>query len=292
MRSRQEILATLVASTLLTTACLREVARGVTEYRRVYQALTKEFGEDVLVRINEAGNHGSLDVSFINSALNSRSSEERAARAQRTVDIIRQTYPRIDSLEVIWVIFMSQETHYVIFHRGQMVDYFGFHRDGKRFTSQAEDRPVVSGSSVQSGVTVSYSRATRQSDVLVNGIQLADEPGNLRITVVPHYTVLGDVRAAKARPPEVVAFDFTVYTETPSVRQTVPITFLADKKPVLQRNADFYGEVMKSCPLLIPYAAFSKMIAARELTIKVGDKEYPLKPAEFAAIQRMGDYVQ
>jgi hypothetical protein len=126
----------------------------------------------------------------------------------------------------------------------------------------------------------------------VNGIQLDGEPGGFRITVVPHYTVSGDVRAARARPPEVVAFDFTSYSETPRSHQTVPITFLADKKPVLQMNAYFYGNDVQSYPLLVPYAAFRKMIAARELAIKLGSKEYALKPSEFAAIQRMGEYVE
>src|SRR5689334_11382868 len=106
MRSRQIILATLVASSLLTTACLKEVAKSLTEVRRVQQALTKEFGDDVFVNVSEHPNHLLLNVSFINSALNSRSWEERAARAQRTAEIVRQTYPRISSVDVIWVAFV------------------------------------------------------------------------------------------------------------------------------------------------------------------------------------------
>jgi hypothetical protein len=57
-------------------------------------------------------------------------------------------------------------------------------------------------------------------------------------------------------------------------------------------NAYFYGNDVQSYPLLVPYAAFRKMIAARELAIKLGSKEYALKPSEFAAIQRMGEYVE
>jgi len=291
MPARRIILAFLIASSLLTTACLREVANSLTEVRKVYDALNKEFGETVFVNINEAPNHLALNVSFINSALNVRSPEERAARAQRTAEIVKQTYLRINKLDAIWVGFVRQETHYVFFHRSEMIDYFGFYKDGTRFTSRS-DPSDMTDASVQLGVTVSYSRATRQSDVLVNGIYLEGEPGGVAIKVIPHYTVPGDVRAARVSPPQVVAFDFTVYAQTPSVRQTVPITFLADKKPVLQVNADFYGDVVKSCPLLVPYATFSKMIAARELTIKVGGKDYPLKPSEFAMIQRMDEYVK
>ena len=290
MRLRRIILAVLITSSLLTTACLREVAKSLTEVRKVYDALNKEFGETVFVNINEESNHLALNVSFINSALNNRSPEERAARAQRTAEIVKQTYARINKLDAIWVGFVRQETHYVLFHRSEMIDYFGFSKDGRRMISRSEESGGTDAA-VELGVTVSYSHATRQSDVLVNGIYLEGERG-VSIKVVPHYTVLGDVRAGRVQPPEVVAFDFTVYTETPTLRQTVPITFLADKKPVLQRNADFYGDVVKSCPLLIPYATFSKMIAARDLTINVGGQDYPLKPGELAMLQRMGEYVK
>jgi len=289
MRVRRIILAILITSSLLTTACLREVANSLTEVRKVYEALTKEFGETVFVNVNEGPrNHLALNISFINSALNSRSSDERAARAQRTADIVKQTYTRINNLEVIWVGFVRQETHYVFFHRSEMIDYFSFSKDGRRMSSQS-DTTEVPDPGVEVGVDVSYSRATRQSDVLVNGIYLQSERGGLVIRLVPHYTVPGDVRAGRVPPPEKVAFDFTVYAETPSGRQTVPITFLADKKPVLQMNADFYGN---TCPVLVPYPAFSKMIAARELTINVGGKNYPLKPNEFAMLQRLGEYVK
>jgi hypothetical protein len=121
MRSPRIILATLVASSLLTTACLREVAKSLTEVRRVEQALSKEFRENVLVNIHEEPNDRMLSVSFINSALNSRSPEERAARAQRAAEIVKQTYPGINNLNSIWVHFLRQETQYVVFHRSQVV---------------------------------------------------------------------------------------------------------------------------------------------------------------------------
>jgi hypothetical protein len=288
MRARRIILAILITSLLLTTACLRDVANSLTEVRKVYEALTREFGETVLVNINQEPNHMALNVSFINSALNSRSSNERAARAQRTAEIVKQTYTRINKLDAIWVGFVRQETHYVLFHRSELIDYFWFSKDGTRFTSSS-DQPDVTDPGAQVGVAVSYSRATRQSDVLVNGIYLQDEPDGVVIKVVPHYTVSGDVRAARVQRPEMVAFDFTVYADMPNVRQSVPITFFADKKPVLLLSADFHGN---SCPLLVPYDAFSKMIAARALTIRVAGKDYPLRPEEFAAIQRMGEYVK
>lgn len=296
MRARQIILAILVISSLLTSACLREVARSFTEVRRVYEALTKEFGEQVFVNINEQSNHTVLHVSFINSALNNRSPEERAARAQRTAEIVKQTYPRIKSLDVIWVGFLSQETHFAFFHRSETIDYFGFHTDGKLFTSRAAHAEGsdtgVTGSGVQLEVTASYSSDTDQSDVLVSGIQLEGEPGGLGITLLPHYKVSGDVREAKALAPKTVSFDFASYSEKPRFRQTEPIIFLADNKPVLKMDGKFNGNDAQFCYLPVPYAAFSKMIAAQELSIKLGGKEYPIQPAEFAAIQRMDEYLK
>jgi hypothetical protein len=291
MRSRRIILATVIASSLLTTACLRDVANSLTEVRRVQQALTKELGEDVFVNIRGELNHRILGVSFINSALNSRSPEERAARAQRTAEIVKQTYPSINSLSAIWVYFLSQETHYVVFHRSEVVDYFGFHKDGQRFTSRS-DQFDVNGSGVQLGVTTSYSSEYDESDVLMSGIQLEGKPGGLGLTVLPHYKVSGDVRVAKARAPKAVSFDFASYSEKPRFRQSEPITFFADQEPVLQINGQFTGNDAQFCYLPVPYAAFSKMIAAQELTIKLGGKEYPLRPSDFAMLQRMGEYVK
>jgi hypothetical protein len=290
MRSRQIILATLVASALLTTACLKQVAESLTEVRRVQQALTKEFGDNVFVNLREQPNHLLLNVSFINSALNNKSSEERAARAQRTAEIVKQTFPRINSVEAIWVGFVRQESHYIFFHQSEMFDYFGFRKDGRKFTSRAEP-DGVNGSGVQLEVTASYSSTSDESDVLVSGIQLDGQPGGLGLTVLPHFKVAGDVRRVQKRPPAVVSFDFASYAEKPRYRETEPITFLADKKPVLQINGQFKGKDAQFCYLPVPYAAFSKMIAAEELTIKLGGKEFPLKPAEFAAIQRMDEYL-
>ena len=291
MHSRRIILATLIASSLVTTACLREVAKSLTEVRRVQQAVTREFGENVFVNIYDEPNRRMLSVSFINSALNSRSADERAARAQRTAEIVKQTYPGINNLHSIWVHFISQETHYVVFHNSRVLDYFGFYKDGQRFTSRS-DQSEVNGSGVQLGVTTSYSSEHDESDVLMSGIQLEGEPGGLGLTILPHYKVSGDVRVAKARAPKAVSFDFASYSEKPRFRQSEPITFFADQKPVLQINGQFTGNDAQFCYLPVPYAAFSKMIAAQELTIKLGGKEYPLRPNDFAMLQRMAEYVK
>src|SRR5689334_11225825 len=291
MHARRIILAVLVTSSLLTTACFREVAKSLTEVRKVYEALDKEFGEPVFVNVNEGSNHLALNVSFINSALNSRSRDERAARAQRAAEIVKQTYTRINNLDAIWVGFIRQETHYVIFHRSDMIDYFSFYKDGRRIMSRAE-RSGVTGSGVQLEVTATYSSTSDVSDVSASGIQLEGQPGGLGVTVLPHFTVPGDVRTEKIPPPKTVTFDFASYAEKPRFRQTEPITLLADEEPVLQLGGQFNGKGAQFCLLPVPYAAFRKMIAAHELTIKVGGKDEPLKPSEFAMIQRMGEYVQ
>ncbi|HEY3581331.1 MAG TPA: hypothetical protein VGK82_12330, partial [Pyrinomonadaceae bacterium] len=105
--------------------------------------MDKEFGETVFVNIDEAPNHLDLNISFINSALNSRSPDERAKRAQRTVEIVKQTYARINKLDAIWVNFVRQETHYVFFHRSEMIDYFGVKKDGTIFTSRSDPSDVT-----------------------------------------------------------------------------------------------------------------------------------------------------
>ena len=66
---------------------------------------------------------------------------------------------------------------------------------------------------------------------------------------------------------------------------------MADGRPVLQTKGKFSGNDAQFCYLPVPYAAFRKMIAANNLTIKVGAREYSLTPKQFGVVQRMGDYI-
>jgi hypothetical protein len=64
-----------------------------------------------------------------------------------------------------------------------------------------------------------------------------------------------------------------------------------DGKPVLETKGTFTGNDAEFCYLTVPYPVFRRMIAASELIIKLGDKDYPVPPTRLEALKKMGEYV-
>jgi len=81
MRSRRILLASILASALVATGCLKDVVKEATqtigELMTVRNALQKRFGDEVSVNVNSNGHQSSLTVTFINSALNDKTRDER-----------------------------------------------------------------------------------------------------------------------------------------------------------------------------------------------------------------------
>ena len=286
MRARRTILASILVFSLLTAGCLKQVAKTLGELMSVHNELVKKYNEDVNVHVNDDANNLLLSVTYVNSPLNQKSAAERFRRAEDTAQIVKTKYPRIFSIREIWVGFMQQTSKLGIFHYRQILDFYVFDKEAEPLRKPEDS----SGVSLEVGVT--YLDRENESDIFVTGIQLEGEPGGLGITVLPHLRVSGDVRARKASPPKTVSFDFASYSEKPRFDETTPIAFLADGKPVLQTKGSFNGNDAQFCYLTVPYPAFRRMIAAEELAIKLGDKEYRLTPSQFGAIQKMGEYVK
>ena len=121
MRSRRIFLATIVASSLFGTACLRDVGKTIGELQALRNALTNRFGDEVYVNLNGASQHLALTLTFINSALNDKSLQERATRAQAAANIVKTSYARAKNLEAIWVVFVRQKTTMVVFLLGCLI---------------------------------------------------------------------------------------------------------------------------------------------------------------------------
>jgi hypothetical protein len=297
MRSRRIILATVLVSSLLTAACLkdvvRELAKDISEVKSLHEELTKKFGDAVFVNINQGGDQMVLNVTFINSALNSKGPEDRFNRAQETANIVRTRYPRVQSLNAIWVVFVRDKTTLFVLHERQAVDYYGFDKEANRLTPP---QPTGNNFGVELRTATSYLDKTNETDISVSGIQLYGTPGEKGLTVLPHFTVAGDVRAAKSPPPKEVSFDFASYSDREQFGEDVRVEFIADDTYVLRTKGTFNvsrlsGSVSEFCYLKVPYAAFHKMIAAKQLLIGINDRAYLLTPAQFSALRRMDDYV-
>jgi hypothetical protein len=286
MSSRRILLASALISSLLTAGCLKQVAKTLGDLVAVRNQLVKKFGEEVNVHVNETANFQILTVTFINSALNEKTQPERQKRAEETARIVKTTYVPIQSVRTIWVGFARQKTQLIVFHTSQVLDFYGFDKDAKPLPAPVEERDI----NLQTATT--YNARDNESDIAANGLQLEGQPGKNGVTLLPHFKVTGDVRAEKSAPPKTVSFDFASYADKARFKDEVQISFIADGTPVVQTKGEFSGNNSQFCYLTVPYPAFKRIIAANELTIKVGDKEYALAPNQFAALQKMGEYVK
>lgn len=280
----------MLVSSLTAGGCLKQFAKTVGEMQTLRVVLMKKFGEEIFVNINDAAERVTLNVTFINSALNDKAPEERARRAQEVANVVKTSYARANNLQAIWVFFVRQKTNMLVFHYTQTVDYFGFDKTAARLGRPPRETGI-SNYGVELKTTATYIDSSNETDVSANGIQLAGVPGENGLTVLPHYRFAGNVYTTNRRPPREVSFDFASYSNRTEFPQTTPITFFADGKQVLQKDGKFTGTKTQFCYLAVPYPAFRKMIDGRQLTIKLGDKEYPLNRGQFAVLQQMGAYV-
>lgn len=285
MFSRRIFLASALISSLLAAGCIKEVARTLGDLIAVRNELIKKFGDEVSVNVNQGRNRLILNVTFINSALNEKTQAERAKRAEETARIVKTSYSRIQNVNEIWVGFVTQKTQLVVFHTSRVVDFYGFDKDAKALAPPEE--PDVN---LQTAST--YNPRDNESDIATNGLQLEGQPGKDGVTVLPHFKVTGDVRAEKSRPPKVVSFDFASYSQKPRFDQTVSIAFIGDSEVIVQTEGKFNGSNAQFCYLTVPYPTFKRIIAANELRIKVGEKEYSLASNQLAALQKMDEYVK
>lgn len=287
MFSRRLLLSSVLISSLLAAGCLKEAAKRLGNLQTLHTELTKKFGDDVHVNLNE-GPQLVLTVTFINSALNDKPPQDRFKRAEETAQLVKAKYERIQTVREIWVGFVRMNTRFVVFHRSEALDYYGFDKDaGPLMPPDASP-----GLATETGPIANYSSTSNQSDVSIGAIQLEGEPGKDGVTMMPHFNVPGDVNKKLSPPPKAVSFDFASYAAKARFEQTVPISFIADGKPVLQTEGTFVGNKAQFCYLPVPYPAFKRIIAGGELVVKVGDKVYPLPPSQFDALKEMGAYVK
>ncbi|HEY2960771.1 MAG TPA: hypothetical protein VGJ37_00020 [Pyrinomonadaceae bacterium] len=292
MRSSRILLASILVSAVLATGCLKdavkEVTRTVSELMTVRNQLVKKYGEEVNVNVNAGKGQLVLSVTFINSNLNEKTQPERLKRAQETAQIVKAHYTKINDVSVIWVGFMRQTTRLIVFHTNEVLDYFPFDKNGARLQPPESNQPA----GVQLQTTAGYLSNSDETDISVSGIQLEGQPGGLGITVLPYFRVRGDARVEPAPAPETVTFNFASYSEKPRFGDTVPIAFISDRKTVIQSKEKFSGNDAQFSYVKVPYPVFRKIIGGTELTIKLGEKSYPLTPAQLAALQQMDAYVK
>jgi hypothetical protein len=215
-------------------------------------------------------------------------------RATQAVDVVKKSYKRIRNVRELWVGFVRQKTRLVVLHSNHVVDVHGFDKNGTPLpgydTAPPPNSVKIERTNIE--VTPSYDSRNDITDISASGLQLEGEPGGLGLTVLPNFKVSGRVGPEKLPPPQYVTLNFASYAEKPRFEQTTPISFIADGKVVLKTEGTFTGRDAQFCYLNIPYSKFHRMVQGKELTIKLGGKEFPLTPSQLGAMHAMTEYVR
>ena len=259
---------------------------------KVRAELIKKFGEqDVNVRVNTFQNQTSISVIYVNSPLNQKTTEERAKRAQETAEIVRQHYSSIKNVSEIWVGFMRVTTRLVIFHWSEMLDTYGFDNEARALRDPG-NVPLD-----RSQPVVRYLASQNKTDISSSGIQL-EGTAEKGVTLVPHFSVAGNVNKITPKPPDEVSLDFAAFSEKPKFPNLTKLVFLSDNKIVYRTEGQFstskladdmYSEFLY---LKVPTAVFLKITSGNTVKIRLNEHEYMLTESEVLQIQRMSDYLR
>ena len=289
----RHVLWLVLTSCLLVCGCrtAKDLGKSLGELAMVRAELIKKFGEqDVNVRVDTFQDLTSISVVYVNSLLNQKTAEERAKRAQETAEIVRQNYPSIKNVREIWVGFMRVTTRLVLFHWSEMIDVLGFDNEARALRDHG-DVPLD-----PSQPAVNYLASQNKTDIS-GSIQLEGTPEK-GVTVLPHFSVAGDVNKTTPRPPTEVSLDFAAFSDKPKFPNITKIVFLVDNKVVYLTEgqfstskiaADMYSEFLY---LKMPSAAFLKIASGNTVKIRLSEHEYTLTESNILQIQRMSDYLR
>jgi hypothetical protein len=254
--------------------------------------LIKKFGEqDVDVRVNTFQNRTNISVVYVNSPLNLKTTEERAKRAQETAEIVRQHYPSIKNVNQILVGFMRATTRLVVFHWSEMLEVRGFDNEARALRD-----PGVAPLD-PSQPEVRYRASQNETEISSSGIQL-EGTAEKGVIAVLHFSVAGDIRKTKPKPPDEVLLDFAAYSEKPKFPNITKLTFLSDNNIVYQTEGQFSTSKIAGdtyCEFLylkMPTRVFVRISSGSIVKIKLNEYEYTLTESQLLQIQRMSDYLR
>lgn len=285
----------VLTSCLLAYGCrtAKDIGKTLGDLTAARAELIKKFGEeDVRLHANTFHQQTMISVTYVNSPLNQKSSEERVKRAQETAQIVKQQFPSLTDAGQIWVGFTHVTTHLGIFHWSETLESYGFDGEGRLLLG-----PGIAPPPDASQPEGRYSASQDKTEISSNVIQLegTTEKG---VMLFPHVSVPGDVRKATPKPPDEVALDFAAFSDKPKFPNVTKIVFLADNKIVYVTDGQFStskiaGEMYSEFLYLkIPTAAFLKLSSGNTIKIKLNEREYTLNESQRQQMQRMANYLR
>ena len=288
-RTRSAVIIFALDLCLLASACSSGPLKSLRNTARLRQQLIDKYHEqDINVSLR---NSRFLFISFINSPLNRNDRAERARRAQETAFFAASNFPTIKEIETIGVSFLEAESRFFIYRYSKNLGFFSFDRYGVAVNSGGSDddprKPVVR-----------FNATRNETDVSITRLQL-DGDMNHGIALVPHFTFKGNVSDANRSPPDSVVFDFASYADAKvfpgnaslNIRCDEIVVFSGSARLLTPQDSASEGSTAQFLTAQIPAAQFSKIGTARQVELKLGNKDFELSTEDVKALRAMSLYI-
>jgi hypothetical protein len=266
----------ILSFSLLWQACATNIGKTLGRLAAVRADITKKFGDEVYVHESTFEKSTAVFINFINSPLNDKTDELRAARAQETAQIVKAHYPSTYEIDFISVGFIRERTRFLVINYREGVASFQFDRNAKPILMPGSDSGEPSGLNP----TARYSPTQNKTDVSVS-LQLDRGPGS-GVTLVPHFSVLGDANQQPSTPPKEAMFDVASYSATRKFPQDTKLIILVDGEKIVEKDVSFSsskaadGQTAEFLYVTFPYEAFPKIGKGNEVTIEIAPYKYTL----------------
>ena len=295
--SRHRVLLVVLVC-LLMDGCssMKDMGRTLGNLGAVQAELIKKFGEkNVQIRANSFRGRTDLIVTFINSPINEKGRDEQYKRAEESAAVVKNLYPDIKTIHVIVVQFAAVKTALVVFNSTRVLDTFVFDNQGKSLEQPSNSSEPTSID--PSAPLTRYSPSENRTDVSSQGIQLEGTPEK-GLTLVPHFSVAGDVNGRTPQPPSEVSMDFASFADEQKFPNTTRVSFITNGKVSYQTTGQFttskladglYSEYLY---LKIPTKVFITLTSGDHISIKLEHHTYELDERCVLQLQRMSDYLK
>src|SRR6185437_10858281 len=302
MRRPPKIIHLLVLSALISAGCSSNLVKSLSALNALQQHLTQKYGDQVTVNLQ---NSRYLSIVFVNSPLNHDDESKRLERAHDAAQFVALNYEEIKSVEQVWIAFMASETRMIIFHYNQVIDSFGFDRNGASLAAATTRNGVASYDESKRendarAPQAVYNPRTNQTDISVTRIQL-EGTVNRGLALVPHFTVEGDARTlgTAIQPPEYVVLDFASYSEKPIFDGNPTLEIYCDDRLALKGFAQLLSgqqsgideTIGQFASTRVPFRLLQRMAKSNRVTIVVAAKRFQLLPDDVVALARIAAYV-
>ncbi len=287
------LIAVVVCLTFSGCKAAKNVAQGLEAMGKLRAVIIKQFGEsDVNVNIIYFNDQSNISVAFINSPLNLKSSDERFSRAKETAELVKLNYAGIKSVNNVTVAFSRVTTRFIVFHWGETVDVFAFDNEARVLfgPKEPDETPVE-----PTEPSVTYSPNRNRTEI-VSGINLEGTAEN-GVTCIPHISVEGNVDKG-ARLASEVTFDFASFGEKPRFPNLTKIAFITDGKVIYETSDQFStsklndGTYSEFLFLRVSASVFRRITSGKDVTLRLGEKEYRINERQVARLQKMSTYLK